>query len=128
MTAYESLEMAGMRHGSPASAHDVMVGTFYGQSSDDWREVNAGQDIGIFHTTGGIRAFGPGRLNYYFGWEGPSMSIDAACSSSAVAVQLACSSLKAKECNAALAGGANVMTTSDMFAGLSRGRFLSVTG
>lgn len=128
MTAYESLEMAGMWHGSHASADDPLVGTFYGQSSDDWREVNAGQDIGIFHTSGGIRAFGPGRLNYHFGWEGPSMSIDAACSSSAVAIQLACSSLKAKECNAALAGGANIMTAPDMFAGLSRGRFLSVTG
>ena len=52
------------------------------------------------------------------------MIIDAASSSSAVAIQLSCSSLKAKECNAALAGSANIMTASDMFAGLNRGRFL----
>lgn len=119
MTAYESLEIAGMRHGSPASAYDFLVGTFYGQSSDDWREVNSGQEIDIFHTTGGTRAFGPGRLNYCNGREGPSMNIDAACSSSAVAIRLACSSIKAKECNAALARGANIMTASDMLAGLS---------
>lgn len=44
------------------------------------------------------------------------------------AIQLACTSLWAEECDTAVAGGLNVMTNSDIFAGLSRGQFLSKTG
>ena len=40
----------------------------------------------------------------------------------------AISSLRLKECDVALAGGANLLTCSDMFAGLSRARFVSSTG
>ena len=47
-------------------------------------------------------------------------SIDTACSSSFAAIQLACSALRAKECDTAVAGGLNVMTCPDLYAGLSR--------
>ncbi|KAI1498991.1 hypothetical protein F5X99DRAFT_420173 [Biscogniauxia marginata] len=67
-------------------------------------------------------------LNYHFGWEGPSYSVDTACSSSAASIQLACSALLAHECDTAIGGGANLLTNSDLFAGLSRGSFLSKTG
>lgn len=44
------------------------------------------------------------------------------------ALQLACTSLWAGDCDTAVTGGLNVMTNSDIFAGLSRGQFLSKTG
>lgn len=44
------------------------------------------------------------------------------------AIQLACTSLWAEDCDTAVVGGLNVMTNSDIFAGLSRGQFLSKTG
>lgn len=44
------------------------------------------------------------------------------------AIQIACTSLWAEECDTAVAGGLNVMTNSDIFSGLSRGQFLSKTG
>lgn len=44
------------------------------------------------------------------------------------AIQLACTSLWAGDCDTAVTGGLNVMTNSDIFAGLSRGQFLSKTG
>ena len=128
LTAYEALEMAGYSCDRTSATDHRRIATYYGQSSDDWREVNAGQDIDQFHITGGNRAFGPGRVNYHFGWEGPSMNVDAACSASALAIQLACSALRTRDCDTALAGGANVMTASDIFAGLSRANFLSPTG
>ncbi|PHH61729.1 hypothetical protein CDD81_8021 [Ophiocordyceps australis] len=55
VTAYEALETAGF-------------------TSDDWREINAAQDIDTYYITGGIRAFGPGRINYFFGFSGPSVN------------------------------------------------------
>lgn len=125
MSTYEALEQAGYSYESPG-AHKVA--TFIGQSSDDWREVNAAQNIDTFYIPGGIRAFVSGRLNYHFGFEGPSFSIDTACSSSAASIDLACSALLSNKCDAAVAGGGNIMTAPDIFAGLSRGGFLSPTG
>ncbi|KAJ5174236.1 Acyl transferase/acyl hydrolase/lysophospholipase [Penicillium canariense] len=128
LTTYEALEMAGYTPNGSPSTNTRRIGSWIGQTSDDWREVNASQNVDTYFITGGIRAFGPGRLNYHFGWEGPSYSLDTACSSSAAAIQLACSALLARECDTAVGGGANLLTASDLFAGLSRGSFLSKTG
>ncbi|KAK4189134.1 hypothetical protein QBC35DRAFT_167960 [Podospora australis] len=128
LATYEALEMAGYTPNATPSTNTSRIGSFMGQTSDDYREVNASQNVDTYFITGGIRAFGPGRLNYHFGWEGPSYSIDTACSSSAASIQLACSALLARECDMAVGGGANFLTASDLFAGLSRGSFLSKTG
>ncbi|KAF7596627.1 hypothetical protein BBP40_000549 [Aspergillus hancockii] len=128
VTAYEALEMAGFVAGRTRSTVLNRVGTFYGQTSDDYRETNAAQDIGTHFITGGIRAFGPGRINYFFKFGGPSYSIDTACSSSLAAIQLACTALWNGDCDTAVAGGLSVLTSPDLFAGLSRGQFLSQTG
>ncbi|KAI9814067.1 MAG: Type I Iterative PKS [Pycnora praestabilis] len=127
-TAYEALEMSGYVPNRTPSTKLDRVGTFYGQTSDDWREINAAQDVDTYLITGGVRAFSPGRINYHFKFSGPSFSIDTACSSSMAAIQLACTSLWAGECDTAIAGGSNVMTNSDIFSGLSRAQFLSKTG
>ncbi|PLB55929.1 ketoacyl-synt-domain-containing protein [Aspergillus steynii IBT 23096] len=128
LTTYEALQMAGYSPDRTPSTRRHRIGTFVGQTSDDWREANASQKIDAFWTTGGVRAFGPGRLNYHFGWEGPSYSIDAACSSSMAAIQIGLTALRSRECDMAVAGGANMISSSDPFAGLSRGSFLSPTG
>lgn len=137
--------MAGYVPNRTPSTQLDRVGVFSGQTSDDWREINAAQDIDTYFITGGVRAFAPvspltsnaeqrfsdldkGRINYFFKFTGPSFSIDTACSSSAAALQLASTSLWAKECDTAIVGGLNVMTNSDIFSGLSRGQFLSKTG
>ncbi|KFX94599.1 hypothetical protein O988_06199 [Pseudogymnoascus sp. VKM F-3808] len=127
-TAYEALEMSGYVPNRTRSTKLDRVGSFYGQTSDDWREINAAQEVDTYFITGGVRAFGPGRINYHFGFSGPSFSVDTACSSSMAALQLACTSLWAKDCDTALVGGLSCMTNSDIFAGLSRGQFLSKNG
>lgn len=127
-TAYEALEMSGYVPNRTPSTRLDRIGTFYGQTSDDWREINAAQEVDTYYITGGVRAFGPGRINYHFGFSGPSLNIDTACSSSAAALQVACTSLEARECDTAIVGGLSCMTNSDIFAGLSRGQFLSKKG
>lgn len=128
VTAYEALEMAGLVPGRTASSNPKRIGAYYGQASDDWRELNASQNIGTYAVTGGVRAFGNGRINYYFKFPGPSFSIDTACSSGLAAVQVACSALWAGEADTALAGGLNIITDPDNYAGLGCGHFLSKTG
>lgn len=127
-TAYEALEMSGYVPNRTPSTRLDRIGTFYGQTSDDWREINAAQEVDTYYITGGVRAFGPGRINYHFGFSGPSLNIDTACSSSAAAMNVACSSLWARDCDTAIVGGLSCMTNSDIFAGLSRGQFLSKKG
>lgn len=59
VTAYEALEMAGFVPNRTVSTTLDRVGTFYGQTSDDYREINASQNVDTYFITGGIRAFGP---------------------------------------------------------------------
>lgn len=127
-TAYEALEMAGFVSDRTPSSQSNRVGIFYGMTSDDWREVNSGQNVDTYFIPGGNRAFTPGRINYHFKFSGPSFSVDTACSSSFAAIHTACNSLWQGDCDTAIAGGTNVMTNPDNFAGLDRGHFLSNTG
>ncbi|KAK1751370.1 Non-reducing polyketide synthase aptA [Echria macrotheca] len=127
VTAYEALERAGYVANRTAATNLHRIGTFYGQASDDYREVNTAQEISTYFIPGGCRAFGPGRINYFFKFSGPSYSIDTACSSSLATIQAACTSLWNGETDTVVAGGMNVLTNSDAFAGLSHGHFLSKT-
>ena len=128
VTAYEALEMSGFVLNATPSTQQDRVGTFYGQTCDDWRDVNGAQNIETYFISGGVRAIAPGRINYYFGFRGPSYSVDTACSSSLAAVQSACQTLRAGDCDTAVTGGLNILTAPDIFAGLSKGSFLSETG
>jgi acyl transferase domain-containing protein len=46
-----------------------------------------------------------GRISHSLGWTGPAITLDTACSSSAVAVHQACRAILGGECVSALAGG-----------------------
>ncbi|GFP60232.1 polyketide synthase 1 [Trichoderma asperellum] len=128
VTAYEALEMAGVVADRTPSTQRDRVGVFYGMTSDDYREVSCGQNVDTYFIPGGNRAFTPGKVNYFFKYCGPSVSVDTACSSSLAAIHLACNSIWRNECDMAIAGGTNVMSNPDSFAGLDRGHFLSRTG
>ncbi|EFX04268.1 polyketide synthase [Grosmannia clavigera kw1407] len=110
VTAYEALEMAGFVPNRTPSSHTSRVGTYYGQASDDYREVNASQKIGTYGIPGTERAFGNGRINYFFNFQGPSLNIDTACSSGLAAVHTACSALWAGDADTVVAGGLNIIT------------------
>lgn len=128
VTAYEAMEMAGLVPGRTASTRPDRIGTCYGQASDDWRELNASQNIGTYAVPGGVRGFTTGRINYFFKFSGPSFNIDTACSSSMAAVHTACSMLWGGETDVMIAGGLNVITDPDNYAGLCNAYFLSKTG
>ena len=59
---YEALEMAGMVPNRTPSTQQDRIGVFFGVTSDDWREVNSGQNIDTYFIPGGNRAFVPGRI------------------------------------------------------------------
>ncbi|KAF1360700.1 polyketide synthase [Lizonia empirigonia] len=128
VTAYEALEMSGYSPNRTRSTSSPRVGTYYGQASDDWRELNASQNIGTYAVPSGERGFANGRINYFFKFSGPSFNMDTACSSGLAAVNAACSALWAGDVDTAIAGGLNVITDPDNFCQLGKGHFLSLTG
>jgi len=128
MVSYEALQMSGYTANGTVSTNSKRISTYFGQAADDWRDINHNQGIDMYYIPGIERAFAPGRLNYHFKWEGASYAVDSACASSSTAVGLACDALLNRDCDTALAGGGNIMCSPDVFAGLSRGGFLSTTG
>jgi amino acid adenylation domain-containing protein len=68
------------------------------------------------------------RVSYTLDFNGPSLTVDSACSSSLTAIHLACESILRGECEIALAGGVNLILHPAQLDGLSRMNMLSKSG
>lgn len=108
--------------------HEKRIGCYIGLGTVDYEENIACYPATAFAATGNLRSFVAGRISHALGWTGPALTIDTACSSSAVAVHQACRAILSGECNAALAGGVAVMTSPRLFQDLAAASFLSPTG
>ncbi|MBE1601814.1 type I polyketide synthase [Streptomyces stelliscabiei] len=105
---WEALEHAGI---VPGTLADTPTAVFVGAATDDYATLRARLGAaGITrHTAVGTqRTMIANRLSHALDLRGPSQTVDSGQSSSLVAVQLACESLRAGDCTAALAGGVNL--------------------
>ncbi|MEM7050083.1 MAG: SDR family NAD(P)-dependent oxidoreductase [Acidobacteriota bacterium] len=108
--SWEALEEAGV---DPAS--DLAIGVFAGCSLSTYliahllgRRPGAGSVDDLPALLANDKDYLATRVSYKLGLHGPSVGVQTACSTSLVAVHLACQSLIAGECDVALAGGATV--------------------
>ncbi|MEM6252538.1 MAG: SDR family NAD(P)-dependent oxidoreductase [Cyanobacteria bacterium P01_D01_bin.156] len=127
--SYNALENAGI----PAfDQQGTATGVFVGLSFDDYaqRSVRSGnpEQIDAFSSLGNTRSIAAGRIAYVFGFQGPTMQLDTTCSSSLLAVHLACQSLRSGECNLALAGGVNLILSPEATIGFCKLQALSPDG
>ncbi len=106
--AWEALELAGYN----PDAYDGSIGVYCGASSNTYLLFNllsnreAIASVGAFQTAiSSALDFIATRVSYKFNLRGPSLTVQTACSTSLVAVHLACQSLLNGECDMALAGG-----------------------
>ncbi|KAH9928293.1 uncharacterized protein B0H18DRAFT_1084485 [Fomitopsis serialis] len=125
--AYHALEDAGYVPNATPCFDPETFAVHVGVATNDYVH-NLRDDMDVYYSTGTLQAFLSGKISYAFGFGGPSMVVDTACSSAVVAIYQACRSLQAGDCNAALAGGVNIITSPDMHIGLDRAHFLSPTG
>jgi acyl transferase domain-containing protein len=126
--SWEALENAGMAPGELAGAN---TGVFVGITSHDYYNLVVGGDphrIDPYLGTGNAHSSASGRLSYFFGFKGPSVSLDTACSSALVAIHSACQSLRTGETDMALAGGVNHLLLPEMSVNFAKAHMLAPDG
>ncbi|MBF2003215.1 MAG: SDR family NAD(P)-dependent oxidoreductase [Synechococcales cyanobacterium M58_A2018_015] len=127
--SYTALERAGQ---SPQQLQGSQTGVFVGLSFDDYanRSLHSGDltRIDAYSSLGNTRSIAVGRIAYVLGLQGPVMQLDTTCSSSLLAVHLACQSLRNRECNLALAGGVSLMLTPEPTIGFCKLKALAPQG
>lgn len=122
--AYQAIEQSGYF----ASDFDKHIGCYMGVGNGDYESNIACHPANAYSATGNLKSFLAGKISHYFGWTGPSLTLDTACSSSSVAIHQACRAIINGECTTALAGGVNMLTSPDWYHNLAGASFLSTTG
>ncbi|MBQ1076239.1 SDR family NAD(P)-dependent oxidoreductase, partial [Micromonospora sp. C31] len=122
---WEALEHARIR---PDRLRDSTTGVFVGAGPGEYGTHRADRERDTYVLTGTLPSFAAGRIAYHLGLQGPALSVDTACSSSLVAVHLAVESLRAGECDTALAAGVQVLADPYAFTALNRSRALAPDG
>jgi acyl transferase domain-containing protein len=109
--AWAALEHAGYAPGTVSDA----VGVYAGASMNSYVYSHLLRNPGLAEAVGGYQImlgndkdFLCTRVSYKLGLRGPSMTVQTACSTSLVAVQVACRALQRGECDMALAGGVSL--------------------
>ena len=119
--AWNALENAGY---GPDQLRAGRLGSFVGVEEGDYQLLAQG-DAGITSNHNAILA---ARLAYFINASGPAMAINTACSSGLVALHQACQSLRAGECDTALAAGVSLMLTDAGHGRMGQAGMLSADG
>jgi len=126
--AWEALEdariIATALRGTPA-------GVFVGAIAHDYAAMQDRLGLGglsAYSYTGSHQAMIANRISYFFELRGPSLTLDTGQSSSLVAVQLACESLRRGDTELAMAGGVNLNLLAQTTAAIGRFGALSPQG
>ena len=110
--AWEALEDAGHAPRSFEGSIGVYAGSgmnsymIHNLLTNPWLVASAG--LFLIRQTGNDKDVLATRVSYELNLRGPSISVQTACSTSLVAVHLACQNLLNQECDMALAGGVTI--------------------
>ncbi|MEL4889498.1 SDR family NAD(P)-dependent oxidoreductase [Pectobacterium betavasculorum] len=125
--SWEVLERAGF---VPATLKNSQTGVFIGATHNgylsDIERRNPAADG--YRLQGSLSSISSGRIAYALGLNGPAITVDTACSASLTAIHQAMRSLKSGECSLAIAGGATIMASPEVFAEFTRQGGLAADG
>ncbi len=127
--SWETLEHAGI---APGTLKGGKTGVFIGQYWDDYsmQRIYAAdnREIDRYAQLSGLRGLTAGRICHILDSHGPAIMLDTACSSSSLAVHLACQSLRSGESDLALAGGVSLILAPEHLIGICQMQALSPDG
>src|SRR5262245_4642286 len=122
---WEALEDAGR---APDRLVNSRTGVFLGIGGIDYVHSWRRNRLDAYSASGLSHRGASGPISHILGLQGPSPSIDTACSASLVAVHYACVSLRLKECDLALAGGVSLMLFPQHTIALSKSNMMAPDG
>ncbi|KAK8070927.1 putative polyketide synthase [Apiospora hydei] len=103
----------------------VYVGNF----TVDYQSIQS-RDPDYLHryaATGGGTSIMANRISHVFNLQGPSLTLDTACSSTIYALHQAVTAIKNGDCDGAIVAGANLIISPEQHLGTAKGGFLSPT-
>ncbi|KAI0152902.1 ketoacyl-synt-domain-containing protein [Xylariaceae sp. FL1272] len=124
--SYECLESAGLTLDQVAGSN---TGVYVGSFTADYQQMSVKEpDFRHNYAATGVD---PGlisdRIGNTFNLNGPSFTINAACTSSIYALHTACNALRSGDCEAAIVGGVNLILTVDQHMNTAKLGILSPT-
>ena len=111
-TTWNLLEGAGYTREKLQSAYRGEVGVYVGSMYHQYGSSFSGHSAIA------------NRVSYFFGLEGPSLSIDTMCSSTLIALHTACEDLQSGACQLAIAGGVNLSVHPHKYVYLSQAQLI----
>ncbi|KAF2465949.1 BcPKS1, polyketide synthase [Lindgomyces ingoldianus] len=123
-TCYRALENAGM---PMEHVHGSRTGVYTGSMSDAYKLllVRDSDDFPQYAATGVAVNMLANRISWFFNFTGPSINLDSACSSSLMALDIACQGLRQGECDMALVAGTNILLGVETPLSLAKMGFIS---
>ncbi|NHI05599.1 polyketide synthase modules-related protein [Streptomyces sp. KO7888] len=122
-TVWHLLEQGGVTQEVIERRYDRRVGVYVGAAYQMYR-ADASEPVLAALTSSASYNLIANRVSHFFGLEGPSLAVDSMCTSSAMAVHLACADLLRGECELAVAGGVNLTVHEDKYVALSEMQLL----
>ncbi|WP_404939733.1 beta-ketoacyl synthase N-terminal-like domain-containing protein [Pseudomonas sp. JDS08PS003] len=110
---WETLETAGYQRDQ---LRQQKVGVFLGIERKDYADLIRASQVEIdgHLNTGNAHAMLVNRIAHYFDWKGPVSTVDAACTSSFVAIDRAITALRLGQAQVAIAGGVNLVLSPEV--------------
>lgn len=125
--AIEAIDDAGLTRSMLAGSQTGVFAAVYGIDYGMWHMSHA-PGIDAYTILGTAHCIASGRLSFLLDLHGPSLVVDTGCSSSLVAVHLACQSLRAGDCSVAVAGAVGLMLSPEWTISLSKWGFMAPDG
>ncbi|TVY80408.1 Highly reducing polyketide synthase azaB [Lachnellula suecica] len=123
-TTYQAIENAGI---SLEKALGSKTGVYTGSMTDDYKMqlLRDLEEMPKYAATGVSMALVANRVSWFFDFHGPSVNFDSACSSSLMALDIACQDLRAGASNMALVAGCSLILSIEPMLSLTNMGFLS---
>ncbi|MFI1913832.1 beta-ketoacyl synthase N-terminal-like domain-containing protein [Nocardia sp. NPDC020380] len=125
--AWEAFEDAGV---PPRAKENGPTGVYFAVKFNDYRalKIAIATEISPFTSTGDVEGIIANRISHCLGMSGPSLTVNASCAGSLIAVHLACQAIRSGDCPTALVGGVQLNIIPETAVGLSKLGVLSPHG